>query len=116
MECARCGIALKPSARARRRAEGKSIYFDTGKEAEPDAESFGVEGPFWSVSGFQIAIVARVNAGRDWAAYIGSVCNFHGILWTEEATLADVASNGAKLLEADARHFFPDIKELYRGE
>jgi hypothetical protein len=90
--------------------------YSDGKEAEPDAESFGVEGPFWSVGGFQIAIVARVNAGRDWAAYVGSLCNYHGIPWTEEDTLAQVANNGAKLTEADARHFFPDMKEPYRGE
>lgn len=70
------------------------------------------EGRFWNCQGKQIAIVACITEGIDWAAYIGTDApnSYH-----EDNTLRYVAKWGCKLLENDARYFFPSIKLRYRG-
>lgn len=69
------------------------------------------EGRFWNQGGKQIAIVACITEGIDWAAYIGTDApnSYH-----EDDTLKHVAKWGCKLSENDARHFFPAIKLRYR--
>ncbi len=75
------------------------------------------EGRFWNCQGKQIAIVAVVTDGIDWAAYIGTdapnsykeqdTCIWAADIWAAE--------KGCKLSEKDARHFFPDILLPYRS-
>ena len=67
------------------------------------------EGRYWNTNGKGITIVAVTTEGIDWAAYIGADDG-----WEEEACIKWAADYGAKLLESDARHFFPDIKLPYR--
>lgn len=69
-----------------------------------------ITGRYYNANYFAVAIVAAVNEGRDWAAYIGA-----GDYMLPEADLAKfVAEQGCKLFEKDAHHFFPDIKLPYR--
>jgi len=73
-----------------------------------------LEGRFWNQGGKQIAIVAVVTRYRDkgdWASYIGTDAPNS---YKEEDTCMAVAGHGCKLIEADARHFFPDIELPYR--
>ncbi len=67
------------------------------------------EGRYWNSNGKGITVVASITDGIDWAAYIGADNG-----WSEEACIKWAAEYGAKLIEADARHFFPDIKLPYR--
>lgn len=69
------------------------------------------EGRFWNCNGVQIAIVAVVTKGIDWAAYIGSDAPHS---WHEIDTCNWAARHGDKLSESDAIHFFPDIDLPYR--
>ena len=69
-----------------------------------------IEGRFWNCQGKQIAIVAVVTKGIDWAAYIGAD-NSH----SEDDTLAYAARYGSKLSASDAKHFYPEIELPYRG-
>ncbi len=69
-----------------------------------------LEARFWYCDGNQIAIVASITKGIDWAAYIGA----ENISGKEEETLDYCLKYGCKLSEQDARHFFPDIKLPYR--
>lgn len=71
-----------------------------------------LEGRFWAPQGKQIAIVASVTRGIDWAAYIGTDAPYS---YHEKDTLIWVSRFGAKLGERDARHFFPDIILPYRS-
>jgi hypothetical protein len=57
-----------------------------------------------------VAIVASIGDYGDWAAYI---CDVSGEL-DEEGAKMQAAHFGAKLDEADARYYFPDVKEKYR--
>ena len=66
------------------------------------------EGRFWNAQNKQIAIVAVVS-DRDWAAYIGTDAPDS---YKELDTCKWTAEYGCKLTEEDARHFFPDIKDL----
>lgn len=68
------------------------------------------EARFWNCSGTQIAIIAVVTKNIDWSAYIGADNSY-----TEDETLNFVARRGCKLLEKDARYFFPHIKLSYRN-
>lgn len=73
-----------------------------------------LEGRFWNQGGKQLAIVAIVTAignRGDWAAYIGTDAPFS---YKEQDTCIHAAEYGCKLLEKDARHFFPEIKLPYR--
>ena len=67
------------------------------------------EGAYWNSNGKGIAIVASVTEDIDWAAYIGADNGQR-----EDACLQWTAERGAKLSEADARHYFPEIKLPYR--
>ena len=75
---------------------------------ENDA-SRSIEGRYWNCQGLNIAIVATITKGIDWAAYIGADDSP-----SEKAALNFIADYGSKLQEADARHFFPDIELPYR--
>ena len=58
-----------------------------------------------------VAVITEWKPGiGDWAAYIGADDG-----WEEEACIQNAADNGAKLSEADAGHFFPEIKLNYRN-
>lgn len=67
------------------------------------------EGRYWNASGYATAVVASVGQEGAWSAYIGG-----GPPEREEDCLEFVVSYGAKLSEADARHFFPEIDLPYR--
>ena len=71
-----------------------------------------VEARFWNQGGKQLAIVACITKGVDWAAYIGTDApdSYH-----EDDTLKCTAESGCKLSKKDAKYFFPDIKLPYRG-
>ena len=69
-----------------------------------------IEGRYWNSDGKGIAVVASITEGIDWAAYIGGTD--HTV--PEEEAVRYVRDYGCKLSEADARHFFPDIKLPYR--
>lgn len=69
------------------------------------------EGRYWNNDGKNIAIVARVTPGIDWAAYIGAEAQSSD----EQSALDYVAKYGCKLSEGDARYFFPEVKLPYRG-
>jgi len=69
------------------------------------------EARYWNTNGTQIAIVAVVTEGIDWAAYIGGMQSNQG---TEANTCRWTADYGAKLSEKDARHFFPEMTLPYR--
>lgn len=56
---------------------------------------------YYNCNGYACAIVAVVNPSIDWAAY---VCGHAGDT-LEDETVAFVAEHGAKLSEADARHY-----------
>lgn len=75
-----------------------------------DAKQY-LEGRFWNHGGKQLAIVAIVTKGIDWAAYIGTDAPDS---YSEQITCEYVAEWGAKLSEKDAKHFFPEISLRYR--
>ena len=64
-----------------------------------------IEGRFWNSQGINVAIVASITKGVDWAAYIGG-----NRAAAEINALHDVASGGSKLSVEDARYFFPVSK------
>jgi len=70
-----------------------------------------LEGRFWNCQGKQIAIIASVTKGVDWAAYIGTDApnSYH-----EKDTCIYTAEKGCKLTEKDARYYFPNIELPYR--
>ena len=68
-----------------------------------------LEARFWNQGGLQIAIIASITKGIDWAAYIGGDHS-----WTEDETLKTVAEYGCKLSAEDAKYFFPNITLPYR--
>lgn len=65
---------------------------------------------YYNANYYATAIVASITEGIDWAAYIGGTD--HTV--PEEEAVRYVRDYGCKLSEADARHFFPDIKLPYR--
>ena len=69
---------------------------------------YNVEGRYFNAQGWGVAIVASVNHGVDWGAYIGAT-------WapvSEQETMDYVAKLGCKMQEKDARYFFPELKDL----
>ncbi|GAH77484.1 unnamed protein product, partial [marine sediment metagenome] len=52
------------------------------------------EARYYNASSFAISIVAVINEGIDWAAYIGSTTN---LITSEEETIKFVAKHGCKL-------------------
>jgi len=78
---------------------------------EEDDYQQSVEARFWNQSGKQMAIVACITKGVDWAAYIGTDASDS---YDEDGTLRYVAQWGCKLSREDARYFFPKIKLPYR--
>ena len=70
------------------------------------------EARFWNHGGKQLAIVACVTEGVDWAAYIGTDAPYSR---TEVDTLRYVAEWGCKLSKEDANYFFPNIDLPYRN-
>ena len=77
-----------------------------------DSYSQSVEARFWNCGGGkQIAIVAIITKGIDWAAYIGTDAPNS---YTERGTCLWAAECGCKLSEKYARYFFPEIKLGYR--
>ena len=89
---------------ARQRVEGYYTF-------EEDDYEQSIEGRFWNQEGKQIAIVACITKGVDWAAYIGTDAPYS---YDEYDTLKHVAQCGCKLSEKDARYFFPGINLPYR--
>ena len=77
-----------------------------------DEHRVKLEARFWNQGGKQLAIIASVTKGVDWAAYIGTDAPDSN---TEDATLQHVAKWGCKLSENDARHFFPNMELPYRS-
>jgi len=77
----------------------RGIYY----EFAPDK----FEGRYWNSNGYGCAIVASIGRANDWSAYIGG-CDPE----SEDEGLKFVAAMGAKLDEADARHFFPELDRL----
>ena len=69
-----------------------------------------IEGRYYNANYYATAIVAVITEGIDWAAYIGGA--LPGI--TEKDAVEFVAEKGCKLLEKDARYFFPEITLPYR--
>jgi hypothetical protein len=69
-----------------------------------------LEGRYWNANYKGICVVAVVTKGVDWAAYIGADDGRR-----EDDCLKWTATNGPKLAERDAKHFFPEIKLPYRG-
>lgn len=69
------------------------------------------EARYYNANDFAISIVAVINEGIDWAAYIGST-NF--LITSEEETIGFVAKHGCKLTKKDAMYYFPDIELRYR--
>ena len=67
------------------------------------------EGRYWNTNGFGVAIVAVVTRDIDWAAYIRADSGYN-----EQDCCRWAASHGVKLLEKDARYYFPEIKLPYR--
>ena len=65
------------------------------------------EARYWNPEAANICIMALVTPGVDWAAYIGAA---HGVHREEEA-MEWTLEKGAKLLEKDARYFFPQFKD-----
>ena len=78
---------------------------------QSEGNIFHYEGRFWSPQGKQIAIVAIVTEGIDWAAYIGTDAPDS---YREKDTCIWASKYGAKLSPDDAKHFFPEIKLPYR--
>ena len=80
-----------------------------------DADKLQKEVRYWNCGSAQISIVASVTRFHgepfDWAAYIGA-----DTLQTEEACVQETLKHGCKLSEKDARHYFPEFKDIpYRG-
>jgi hypothetical protein len=69
-----------------------------------------IEGRYYNTNGFAIAVVAVITEGIDWSAYIGATPS----TFKEHETIESVAKYGAKLIEEDARFYFPDIELPYR--
>jgi len=69
-----------------------------------------LEGRYWNCQGINIAIVAVVTKGIDWAAYIGADTDST----SELKALEYVVNWGSKMDEKDARYFFPNIELPYR--
>lgn len=74
-----------------------------------------IEGRYWNVNYAGIAIVASVTYVReepfDWSAYVGAHTQIPSP-YPEEETIEFVWKYGAKLSERDARHFFPNLKDI----
>ena len=85
--------------------------YEDGEPAAPDAEHYGVEGKYVCGDGGPVAIVARINRGQDWSAYVGAG-QFRNE--SEEATLAYVAKVGIKLSREEAYFYFPWVEEAWR--
>ena len=65
---------------------------------------------YWNSNRMQVAIVASITEGIDWAAYIGATKD----AYTKQETVDWTLSWGSKLSVGDARHYFPNIKLPYR--
>lgn len=69
-----------------------------------------IPGLYANANYYAAAIVAVITEGIDWAAYFNG-CSPHV---PRESAYEQVAREGDKLSEKDARYFFPDIKLPYR--
>jgi hypothetical protein len=69
-----------------------------------------ITGRYYNSNGYACAIVAVVNEGIDWGAYIGGA----DYMLSEEEAIEWIAKMGDKLSKEDAMYFFPDIKLPYR--
>lgn len=69
------------------------------------------EGRYYNANGFAVSIIAVINEGIDWAAYIGST---DGEMFSERQTMNFVSHFGCKLSREDARYYFPGIDLPYR--
>jgi len=59
---------------------------------------------------YQAMIIVAVLNPRDWAVYANGV----GYMMPKMEAAQWCAKHGCKMLEKDARYFFPDIKLPYR--
>lgn len=66
---------------------------------------------YWNINGIAIAVVAVITEDIDWVAYIGATT---GVEYETDA-IDWTIKFGAKLYNADAHYFFPDIKLPYRN-
>lgn len=69
------------------------------------------EARYYNASDFAISIIAVINEGIDWAAYIGAT---NSLITSKEETIGFVAKHGCKLTKKDAKYYFPDIELRYR--
>ena len=67
-----------------------------------------ITGRYYNANYYATAIVASVTEGIDWAAYIGGA----DVRASEGEAVEYVAGYGCKLSEADARHYFPELKDM----
>ena len=65
---------------------------------------------YYNANGFAVAIVAVINEGIDWAAYIGGTNETKH----QEDAVKIVSEKGCKLYSKDAKYYFPNIKLPYR--
>lgn len=64
-------------------------------------------GGYWTGAHGNFAVVAVLNPGVDWAAYIGGI---RGRVVVD--TVLDIANHGAKLPEQDALKWFAGVPDL----
>jgi len=77
----------------------------TATENWTDGDLLLREGWYSNAEGFAVAVVAVVNPGVDWVAYIGGT----DLTEHEEEAVRWVAQHGAKLPARLAQAFFPDL-------
>ncbi len=83
---------------------------DCHRATDPESGATIYEGRYYDSDGFNLAIVATVTEGVDWAAYLGASSS---IDYGEDSAVVEAAGYGAKLSEADARYYF-DVDLPYR--
>ena len=66
---------------------------------------------WWSASPLSVIAVAKRGAVDDWAAYISGVQP-----WPIDQCISFATTNGAKLTEAEAAWFFPEMVALAERE
>ena len=77
---------------------------------DPDWRRYLLGVRYWNANNANVAIVASISRGIDWAMYIGALPNCN----TEEEAIQHVASYGDKLEDSLARFLLPNVQERYR--
>lgn len=113
LECAdrECGAVYHVDPPQRRPYPAYSIPLNPHN---PTGDGRIYRGRFYNHGSVYTAIVAVVEPRfNTWAAYIGAT--FGGVSVSEEDAMRVAAGSGAKLLEADARYYFPFVQERWRA-